>query len=439
MGHLTTKGEYFALQQRLDMHPIGAPMHKELIALLEELYSPEECRVAAAMPLRFASGRTIAGNAKLDEKTTEQILQTLVRKGLVVDLPKPSGKTVYYLNPTLLGFFEFTMMRVRDDIDQKKVAQHLWNYIHEDPDKAVFNMIGKGDTFIARPLVHEDVLEPDVFSEVLDYEKASEVIANAGFWGEGLCYCRHVKRHLDEGCDKPEDHCLSLGFGAQYLVNSGHAKKIDKQRALDVLANARELDLVQMCDNAKKRPLFICNCCKCCCEMLDGLRTIPHSGKVVTSNYMAVIDDDVCNGCGKCVKACPVNVIELVAAEPTDQAPKRRKKAAVNTELCLGCGICHRNCTFNAIALKPIGQRTYTPDTTTEKLLMMAVEQGKLQHMIFDNQNKISHRALGSILSGILKLPPAKQLLARKQLRSKFVNMMLDTLSMTKESWIKKI
>jgi len=51
----------------------------------------------------------------------------------------------------------------------------------------------------------------------------------------------------------------------------------------------------------------------------------------------------------------------------------------------------------------------------------MAVERGKLQNLIFDNQAFFSHRAMAAILGAILKLPPIKQALANKQFRSRYL------------------
>ena len=42
----------------------------------------------------------------------------------------------------------------------------------------------------------------------------------------------------------------------------------------------------------------------------------------------------------------------------------------------------------------------------------MAIERGKLQNLLFDNQVMFSHRAMAAVLGVILKLPPIKQALA---------------------------
>jgi Na+-translocating ferredoxin:NAD+ oxidoreductase RNF subunit RnfB len=438
MGHITSKNAFTNLQQRLEKNPVGAPANKALFGILKELFSEEECNLAAKMPMTLATSRTIAKKANMDQKRTDQVLDDLAKKGLVVDFEGPGGRTFYVLNPPMIGFFEFAMMRVRKSIDQKKVANLMWEYLFKDPDLAFMNMIAESDTFLARPMVHEDALAPDVFSEVLDYEKASRYIEEAGAWSEALCHCRHIKMHKGMECDLPMDMCLSLGFGAEYLTRNGMAKKIDKSRALEVLEKAREFNMVQMCDNVKMRPTFICNCCKCCCEMMNGFRTLPKQAKVVTSNYVAKVDADACNGCKKCAKACPVDVIDFVDAGPTDKVKKRKRRGVVNSELCLGCGVCHRECEFDAMEIVPLPSRIHTPETMMEKLLIQAIDRGKLQNMLFDDPDRVSHRTLNTFFGALLNLSPAKKLLANQQVKSKVIQFMLGGLAKTSKGWATK-
>ena len=51
----------------------------------------------------------------------------------------------------------------------------------------------------------------------------------------------------------------------------------------------------------------------------------------------------------------------------------------------------------------------------------MAIERGSLQNLVFDNQLLRSHRALAAFFGAILKLPPAKRLLATEQVRSRYL------------------
>ena len=58
--------------------------------------------------------------------------------------------------------------------------------------------------------------------------------------------------------------------------------------------------------------------------------------------------------------------------------------------------------------------------------VVMAIERGKLQHLIFDNQVLDSHRALAGLLGAILKLPPVKRVLASKQVKSRYLEALIE-------------
>jgi len=165
---------------------------------------------------------------------------------------------------------------------------------------------------------------------------------------------------------------------------------------------------------------FICNCCGCCCEALTAQRRFAHMHPIHTSNYVPVIDEESCNGCGKCVTACPVEAMSLVSANDPQQ-PKRRT-ARLATDLCLGCGVCVRACGQESISLEPRAARVITPVNTAQRYVMMAVERGTLQNLIFDNQVMASHRALAALLGAVLKLPPVKRIMANEQMKSRFLD-----------------
>ena len=62
----------------------------------------------------------------------------------------------------------------------------------------------------------------------------------------------------------------------------------------------------------------------------------------------------------------------------------------------------------------------------THKALVMALERGTLQNLIFDNRVLWSHRAMAAFLGAILKLPPVKQTLARNELKSRYLDRMIE-------------
>jgi ferredoxin len=139
-----------------------------------------------------------------------------------------------------------------------------------------------------------------------------------------------------------------------------------------------------------------------------------------TTNFLPVVQENTCNGCGKCVALCPVEAMTLVSAN--DPHHPKRKVARVDEERCLGCGVCVRACTkSNSLSLVSRPQRVITPLNGTHRAVVMALERGKLQHLIFDNHVLWHHRALAAVLGAILRLPPIDRALATQQVKSRYL------------------
>jgi ferredoxin len=173
----------------------------------------------------------------------------------------------------------------------------------------------------------------------------------------------------------------------------------------------------------QRRVNFICNCCGCCCEAMIAARRFAILNPVHTTNFLPEILQETCNGCGKCVTVCPVEAMTLVSAN--DPRKPRRKTAKLQEDRCLGCGLCVRACGHEAVALRSRPERVLTPVDGVHRVLMMAVERGTLQDLIFDDRALWNHRAMAAVLGAILKLPPIKRSLANRQVRSRYLEVLL--------------
>lgn len=218
---------------------------------------------------------------------------------------------------------------------------------------------------------------------------------------------------------------MTFNTTASSLTRHGSARAVDKQEGHDLLQQAYEHNLVQFGENVREQVSFICNCCGCCCEAMIAARRFAILNPVHTTNFIPVIDEETCNGCGKCVNVCPVEAMTLVSAYNPNK-PKM-KMARLNDELCLGCGVCIRSCNKKmSLSLESRPKRVLTPLNGTHRAVVMAIERGKLQNLIFDNQVLWSHRAMAGVLGVILKLPPIKQVLASKQLKSRYLETLIS-------------
>ena len=422
MAHHVNHSAYNRLVDRLNRFPQGAPPSVLLTKILKILFSSQEAGLVSLMPIKPFTAQKASKIWKMDITSTKNILDKLAQRALLVDIEQ-NGKTTYTLPPPMAGFFEFSMMRIRDDIDQKTLSELFYQYINIEDDfvKALFT---EGNTQLGRTFVHEPVITEENALQVLDHERATNVIETASHMGVSMCYCRHKKEHLNIACDAPMNICMTFNTTAASLIKHGHARKIDKVEGLDLLQQAYDNYLVQFGENVQKRVSFICNCCGCCCEAMIAARRFAIMNPVHTTNFLPLVDQDRCNGCGKCVNVCPVEAMTLVSANYHDK-PKM-KKASLNEDICLGCGLCVKACDKNSIILIARNKRVITPTTGVQKAVIMAIERGKLQNLIFDNRVLWSHRALSAVLGVILKLPPVKKTLAKQQLKSAYVESVIN-------------
>ena len=407
---------------RLNKFPLGVPPSQLLYKILEMLFTEREAQQVAQLPIKPFSAAKAQKIWKLSESETRKTLNTLADHGLLVDIDR-NGESVYVLPPPMAGFFEFSMMRLRKDIDQSILAELFYQYItvEEDFIKTLFT---DGITQLGRTFVNETVLSEDNSLHVLDYERASEVIKTASAIGVGMCYCRHKKEHLGTACDAPMDICMTFNNTGGSLIKHGIAREVEVSEGLELLDQAYENNLVQFGENVQNKVNFICNCCGCCCEALVAARRFALMDPVHTTNFLPDVIESNCTGCGKCVEVCPVESITLISAN--NPAKIKQKLARVVEETCLGCGVCVRVCTKNALRLKQRPKRVITPVNGAHKAVMMAIERGKLQNLIFDNQVLWNHRALAALIGVILRLPPVKQIFASDQIKSRYIGRLMQ-------------
>jgi ferredoxin len=388
MAHRTLKNSYSSLSERLNRFPQGAPPSDLLFKILKILFTEKEAELVSTLPIKPFRVEKAARIWKINITAAQKILDELADKAILLDVQQ-NGKSVYTMPPPMAGFFEFSMMRFRNDIDQKLLAELFYQYMNVE-ENFIKELFYNGETSLGRTFVHEPVLSSEDALHVLDYERSSEVIQTASHMGVGVCYCRHKMEHMNKSCDAPLDICMTFNSSAESLIKHGFARSVDKKEGMDLLQLAYEHNLVQFGENVRERVNFICNCCGCCCEAMIAQRRFSTLNPIHTTNFLPEIDVDKCTGCGKCVNICPVEAMTLTSAN--DPKQQNRKVAKLDAEICLGCGLCVRACPDNVIKLRQRNKRIITPLNSAHRVVLMAIERGKLQNLIFDNQLLFSHR-----------------------------------------------
>jgi NAD-dependent dihydropyrimidine dehydrogenase PreA subunit len=436
MGHLVGKEIYQKLGDKIDNLSVRINKNKALFNILKELYSSEEAELVVKMPYELSPADQIEKVIGIDRSILDSLLKSLCEKGLIMDF-WIRNKYFYMPSPMFVGIFEFTMMRTGDNVHSKKLAKLFYEYMNDENSIAV--NFGNGQQISPlRTMPHEGTILESDYTEVFDYEKITSIVDSNEKFAIGLCSCRHEKLHAGEKkCNVPLETCIAIGTGVDYMLRHNFARNATKTEVLESIAKSKETGLVFSCDNVKNKVSFLCQCCGCCCNVLLGLNKFGYPNSVVTSSFIAYVNNDYCEGCGKCFKACPIGAIEMVPLQNSETGKK--KVPQIDTGICIGCGVCSLKCS-KAGALKLIKRkkRVIHPETTYERIILQCLERGTLQHQIFGNPEKISQKMMKGFVGGFLRLTPVKKALMSERLRSSFLDAMKKgTIKQNKEYLLK--
>lgn len=393
MGHhLDRKDSIVPLIDRLNKYPIGLADNETLRRILAILFSEDEAYIASRFPLEEATLPELVRATGWESERLAAKLDEMADKGLVMDVTY-GGKTYYLLMPGLIGFFEFTFMKQRQDLPVEELARLMHEYLFGDPDQEMGREFFGSKTPLTRSLAYEEHIP--VSSTIATYESAREIIRNASFGAIGTCYCRHKKEHVNETCEKNapvHEICISLGTAAKFMVRRGFAEKRSREELLEILARARDLHLTHITDNIRHKPSFICNCCSCCCELLGGVINGFPMG-VAKTGFTLRIDESGCIGCGLCKKACNITALALV--ESRDDAGKIKKRMTVNSDHCLGCGACVGVCPTDSLTLVRV-ERMPPPEKKKDLFKKILKEKKRLTPFVVSGVKKKIHRLFSS-------------------------------------------
>jgi ferredoxin len=434
MGHLVGKDIFRRLGKKIDGLEMRAPWNERLHALLKELYSMEEADVVVKMPYSLSTLDQLEVATGYPHADLRRILEGLAARGLIIDI-LIREEYHYVPSPMMVGIFEFTMMKMGPNVKTKEWAKLLHEYLEMD-DSFIAANFGHGERVIVmRTLPHEEALPSTEFFEVMDYEKVSALIEENDRFSIGLCSCRHEKLHLGEkSCDVPLEKCSQFGRAADFMIRHNLAREVTRSEMKENLAQSREMGLVLSADNVQRNIKMICHCCKCCCIPLLGISKYGYPNSIVTSSFIAEIIEDSCTGCGKCVQACPINIISMT--NPETPQGKRTRQARIDTSVCIGCGVCALKCPTKACRLAKRKQQVIHPETTFERLMLQCLERGTLQNQIFANPRSINDKFMRAFVGGFLRLPPVKKALMSDRLRSRFLDAMKDGARKQGKEWV---
>jgi len=337
-----TEAVYEKLADALNSRGGAVPALKcrELFALVEELFTPEEAELAVKMPLSpipaEAFATEIAGG---DPKEVEGLLETMANKGLVFTHER--GEVRFYSLMVLLpGIFEMQFLKGEVSDRTKKLARLFEDYLNVVREPLAAAPTGFALFPFARVIAVEKEIPAGV--EIHPYDRVSDYIAKSDHIAVGICYCRHHGELMGRPCDKPKDVCMAFGPQAKYVAERGFARLVSKKEALQVLDRAEKAGLIHCSSNTGKYVDFICNCCDCHCGIIQSIKNAAIPSMGATSSFVMRVDEAECMGCGDCVDRCQMDALTMEGDIVVRDA-----------ERCIGCGLCISVCPTEALRLEP--------------------------------------------------------------------------------------
>jgi ferredoxin len=356
-----------ALVDRLDSYPVGLPDAPEIREFLNIFLTPDEARLASLFPLKEVTAAELAARAGWPVDKVEALLEAMASKGTVFDYQVAEGGVFWLLTPSVVGFIEFSLMKLHKDMPHAKIAGLLEAY-ERSMRKEVFGSA----TQISRALVGFDV---PVSSQIMTRPEIEKLIRTAGGGTAQACFCRQKKRLLGKPCGVAahEETCFTISAsGSSFIERRGFGVRISAEEMIRRVRELGKLGLIHVTDNIRGKPSFICNCCGCCCGLLAGITEAGIPQAVAPTQYILAADAARCSGCGACVPKCQIRALSL-----------KEGKAAVDEKICLGCGACVKFCGSKALALAPRPRPPRTPGSEAGKFLRIAWEKGKLPALLF--------------------------------------------------------
>lgn len=348
---------YKKLAAHLDKTPSGFPATESGVELriLKQLFTEAEAELALCLVQMPETVEAISLRAQKDPKEIKPMLIEMGDKGLIIHVSK-DGADTFMLLQFVVGIWEYQVNRLTKELI--KDFNEYVPYLIKDQYK------NKTQQLRVVPVAKAVNTELNI----MDYEQVENIIRSQSKILVAPCICRKEHTMMGKGCGKISESCLIFGGGAYIYENRGIGRTISQEEAMDIVREGVKQGLVPQPSNSKK-PINICLCCDCCCQILKNIKDFEAPAKIVSSNFQSDVDIEECTGCQACEEICPMDAIEM-----DDQTVT----ASVNLDRCIGCGLCVTVCEFDAMSLKDKKEteRMTPPANLIETYMNIAKEKG---------------------------------------------------------------
>jgi NAD-dependent dihydropyrimidine dehydrogenase PreA subunit len=357
----------------------GVPGGDAYFKIIAARYTPEEADLLAGIPFSPKTLKELAEIKKMDSEELREKLDACAAKGMVYKFNK-GGETRYYLHDMVLSLRMWGAPGHSNDPNANPFAELSYNNMYYDAEMWV-RPVEKGNRVIP---INETVEDPRA---ILPYEHMEQLMDSLQYFCVGHCMCRERKaaaKHYECEVVPLSQNCLHFDRLAHYMVDNGLAREITREEAKQILRNSMEQGLILTIENIQKGQDTLCSCCGDCCVWIEGLTKMRQANAFSNSNYLAFGNDETCSGCGLCVRRCQMHAIalrDLPSAQGRQTVTKDRdgkekklvnksgKVAVIDHNMCVGCGICAYKCPTKSLVLRR-KQEEHAPPATLMDLAM---------------------------------------------------------------------
>ena len=251
MAHNTVKKSYLDLADRINRFPQGAPPSDLLYRILELLFSDREAELVARSLSDLSRPTRRQRSGRWASAKPRSVLDELASRAILVDIESENG-TTYALPPPMAGFFEFSMMRIRDDLDQKLLSELFYQYLNVEEDFIKNALYRRARPSSGAPSWPRPRCRPTARSRSSTTSAQRRSSKSASHIGVGVCYCRHKMDHLDRACAAPMNICMTFNTTAASLTRHGVARAVDAAECLDLVGRGPRQGLVQFGENVQQ-------------------------------------------------------------------------------------------------------------------------------------------------------------------------------------------
>ena len=335
---------YVRLAEHLESLTMGYPYTEELLDLLKEMFSPDEARVAIAIPnnlapLEVVGIDAVASRTDLAKPTVVKALESLAERHMIYSASLKDGSKGYALLQVGYGVPQTFFWGGQDDDRAKRMAKLVLNYFSIPTTGKVYG--GAATKTYKYSPANLSIDLP--MQGVMPNEQIGAIVAATTKIAVAHCPCRMSAKILGRtDCPHSLEVCLKYDEMAEFVIDQGLARSISKDEANHILKRSEKEGLVHMVDNAQGQIKHTCNCCGHYCWNVGIIRR----RKILRDQLMAVYfiretELEECIGCGNCAEICPVDAVKMV-----DERPR------VDENWCIGCGVCAVSCPAEVISIK---------------------------------------------------------------------------------------